>query len=384
MKKLLHLIIATLFASFFIISVNEIEAQTYRILPLGNSITEGYDDSDPAEGERIAYRKELHDQLVGGGYNVDFVGHNYSGYNLFSDADHGGIGGSRAQYVVRLLQDGFDLRWLDQITPDGEAYLDVYPADVILLHIGTNDITHGEGSGAADVENILDEIDAWEASTGTNVAVFVARILKRTDDPVDSLTTIQFNNNVASMITGRGDPSIIMVDIESGAGIDYTTELMADGIHPFQSAHDKMGQKWYEAIAPYLNTLPDPPVAPVNLTFGTITVNSIQMSWTDNSDNENRFEIYRSLTSGGTYMKVGTTGEGVTTFTDDELSDDTEYFYRVYAANDGGLSTALSRSATTLPYPPATPINLTFGTITVNSIQMSWTDNSDNEDGFEI
>ena len=43
-----------------------------------------------------------------------------------------------------------------------DPYLDDNPADIILLHIGTNDITHGEGSAATDVENILNEIECSE------------------------------------------------------------------------------------------------------------------------------------------------------------------------------------------------------------------------------
>ncbi len=34
------------------------------------------------------------------------------------------------------------------------------------------------------------------------------------------------------MITDRRDPNVVVVDLESGAGINYATEMDPDGIHP--------------------------------------------------------------------------------------------------------------------------------------------------------
>ncbi|MFO7932720.1 MAG: GDSL-type esterase/lipase family protein [Bacteroidales bacterium] len=227
-------------------------------MPFGNSITEGTDGDPPAESQRIAYRYTLYSLLTSAGYDFDFVGHRYSGYGIFPDADHAGIPGTRDQYLVRLLQDGYDERWDVQITPNSQPYLDVYPADIILLHIGTNDITHGEGASPESVSQILDEIDTWEARTSNEVIVLVARILNR---KTYNLTTTQYNNNVAAMVASRDDPNIHMVDIENGAGIDYEADMQDDGIHPYESGYNKMGQKWFEAIQslnkpPYFTSTP--------------------------------------------------------------------------------------------------------------------------------
>lgn len=234
------------------------DAQTLRILPFGNSITEGTDGDPPQESLRIAYRHTLYTLLTAAGYDFDFVGHQTGGYGVFPDAEHGGIPGTRDQYLVRLLQDGYDLRWEEQITPGSQPYLDVYPADLILLHIGTNDITHGEGASEGSVTQILNEIDAWELRTGNQVTVLVARIINRKEY---SLITTQYNNNVAAMVAARNDPSIILVDIENGAGINYATEMQDDLIHPLPAAYTKMGQKWFDAIqalntAPYFTSTP--------------------------------------------------------------------------------------------------------------------------------
>lgn len=383
MKKAIEAIFANMFLAILLMSSLQLKAQAYRILPLGNSITEGYDGSGPTESQRISYRKDLHDRLTDGGYDFDFVGHKNSGYDILSDADHCGIPGTRAQYVVRLLQNGFDERWGEQVTPDGEPYLDFYPADIILLHIGTNDITQGEGSSAADVENILDEIDAWETASGTHATVFVARIIQRTDNSALNVTTTQLNDNVAIMVAGRGDPGIFMVNIETGAGINYATELLVDGIHPAQSAYDKMGQKWFSILNSYLSSIPK---APTGLSLSGETSYSIDISWIDHSSNETGFQIERSLTSsGGDFVLIHTTAQGVTSYTDGSLDANTQYYYRVRAVNATGPSLYSSIEDTyTLLYQLEAPTGLSASTTDEHSIQLTWSDNAENETGYTI
>lgn len=274
--------------------------QVLRILPFGNSITEGTDSDPPVESERIAYRYTLYNLLTAAGYSFDFIGHKASGYDIFPDADHGGIPGTRDQYLVRLLQDGYDERWNQQITPGGQPYLDVYPPDIILLHIGTNDITHGEGASPASVAEILDEIDAWEVRTGNEVIVFVAKIINR---KTYSLTTTQYNNNVAAMVAARNDSSIIMVDIENGAGIDYGVDMQDDGIHPKESGYNKMGQKWFEAIqslnvSPYFTSTPITQATEDALYSYTVTVD-------DDNPNDILTLLAGSLPSWLTFVDVG-------------------------------------------------------------------------------
>ena len=67
-------------------------------------------------------------------------------------------------------------------------------AEIVLLHVGTNDISNGENvtEVVADVAAILDEIDTYSE----DVTVFLARITLRTDDPVLNQTTKDFNNAV--------------------------------------------------------------------------------------------------------------------------------------------------------------------------------------------
>ncbi len=83
------------------------------------------------------------------------------------------------------------------------------------------------------------------------------------------------------------------------------------------------------------------PVAPSSLT-GTITSSTeINLTWTDNSNNETGFKIERKIGSGA-YAVVGTVAANITTFNDTGLAPSTAYTYKVCATNSAGNSVTYS------------------------------------------
>lgn len=81
-----------------------------------------------------------------------------------------------------------------------------------------------------------------------------------------------------------------------------------------------------------------PPNAPYNLQATTVSKSQINLAWTDDSDNESGFRVYR----GGGYL--GQTGPGVTSYQDMGLACNTEYCYSVTAFNDVGESSSGSQA----------------------------------------
>ena len=201
------------------------------IMPLGDSITLGYGEqthSDLVTG----YRAPLHQQLVAGGFNTDFVGNRTDGrlVPIIHDTNHQGIGGITAASVADNVYN-----WLME-----------NPAEIILLHIGTNQLT----TNPSHVEDILDEIDRYEADAGINTAVILARIINR--QPHHPETTI-FNHNLQIMAEGRiaaGD-KIVIVDQESV--LNYATDMW-DQWHPTNQGYAKMPGPWMDEL---LGLLPE-------------------------------------------------------------------------------------------------------------------------------
>jgi lysophospholipase L1-like esterase len=204
------------------------------IMPLGDSITEG-----AGSPNYNGYRKPLYLNLTSSGYNVDFVGGETHGD--FADPNHEGHNGWHAE------EDGTIYDINDQVY----GWLVANPAEIVLLHIGTNDITW-EDEDVNEIDNILDEIDRYEVDSNEGITVILALIINR--DPYDSTTT-QFNNDVNDMALNRianGD-DIIIVDMEGA--LNYSTD-MADSVHPNDAGYAKMADVWYNALDNLLAATP--------------------------------------------------------------------------------------------------------------------------------
>jgi lysophospholipase L1-like esterase len=202
-----------------------------RIMPLGDSITRGWYGSAYDWG----YRKPLYDLLTNNDYSFDFVGWKSDG--SFQDPSHQGRDGWHANELLNgrtsAPAEGKLADWLVTDQPD-----------VILLHIGTNDIYHGD-QDVNEVNAILDEIDEYEINNNKHITVVLALIINW--KTYNSATTV-FNNQVNAMALGRiatGD-DIIIVDMESA--LSYPSD-MADTLHPNDSGYTKMAQVWYDALS---------------------------------------------------------------------------------------------------------------------------------------
>ncbi|MGD8914911.1 MAG: exo-alpha-sialidase, partial [Candidatus Thiodiazotropha sp.] len=134
------------------------------------------------------------------------------------------------------------------------SWLGDNPAQIILLHIGTNDISSGQDADgvANEINEILDNIDAWENTSGTDAWVILARIVNRSDttDSLGQETTI-LNNKLQSLVDARsaaGD-KINVVDMESA--LSYPDD-MDDRVHPNESGYGKMAVVWFDALNSFL------------------------------------------------------------------------------------------------------------------------------------
>lgn len=131
--------------------------------------------------------------------------------------------------------------------------------------------------------------------------------------------------------------------------------------------------------------------APANAGATVTSSSRIDVSWQDNSTNEDGFEVHRS-TSGpaGGFTLRATTRANATSYADVGLTASTQYCYKIRAlrAYDGRTtySAFSSVACATTPAPPVPPAPTSADAKPANSttVDVTWVDRSTNEDGFRI
>ncbi|HEW78577.1 MAG TPA: hypothetical protein ENH34_01225, partial [Phycisphaerales bacterium] len=113
-------------------------------------------------------------------------------------------------------------------------------------------------------------------------------------------------------------------------------------------ARDARGNETGWSNIGYVTTMvPGTPMAPSNLVATAVSISQIDLSWVDNSNNEDSFSIERK-TGSGLFSQIATVGVNVTIYSDTGLTDSTTYAYRVLARNSVGDSAySNTASATT-------------------------------------
>ena len=81
----------------------------------------------------------------------------------------------------------------------------------------------------------------------------------------------------------------------------------------------------------------NPPAPPTDLTAADVAATRVDLTWTDNTEDESGFEIVRSL-DGTAWSPIGSAGAGSTAYSDGGVSANTQYYYRVRAFNPSGSS----------------------------------------------
>jgi thermitase len=129
-----------------------------------------------------------------------------------------------------------------------------------------------------------------------------------------------------------------------------------------------------------------PPATPSNLGATPVSGTRINLSWTDNSNDEDGFTIERCQGANcQSFAQVASVGADAVFYADTGLAVGTTYGYRVRALKANGVYSGYTGAiAATTWSPPAAPSLLGAAPISGSQINLSWTDNSNNEDGFTV
>ena len=127
--------------------------------------------------------------------------------------------------------------------------------------------------------------------------------------------------------------------------------------------------------------------APSSLNATTVDADSIKLTWRDNSSIETHFTVQKSGTSStGPWTTVTSSlGANVEAYTVNSLGAGKKYWFRVRAYNSNDTSPWSNvDNATTKDTKAAAPTGLTATASNDDVINLAWTDNANNEDGFKV
>lgn len=200
------------------------EKTPIKIMPLGDSITDGYNFPG---GYRINLWRELNNR----GYQIQFVGSLSNGPDSLPNQNHEGHSGWRIDQINLYMK-----VWLQKAKPD-----------LILLTIGTNDIVQNYQVKTAPerlnnlIDDIFQELPKVEILVASLPPIEVAAVNKQVNE---------YNRAIAAMVERRqrqGD-RLKLVDLNSALNFDD----LEDTVHPNGQGHSKMAKVWEKALVPLL------------------------------------------------------------------------------------------------------------------------------------
>ena len=216
----------TAFALFALGPILKAQAPPIRIMPLGDSITEGssFDSPDGSGG----YRGPLFTLLANSGYNVDSVGSTTVNSGLLTEKEHDGHSGWRIDQLDSNIAGWFDA---------------IEDPDVVLMHIGTNDF--GQNFSTATAIDRLDALILKIATLRPFAHVIVTNLMER-GEPQNSAIQAQFNPGVQGVVNAHAAAGRRVTFLDLRALVPLSD--MPDQLHPDQNGYNKMAAAWLPAI----------------------------------------------------------------------------------------------------------------------------------------
>ena len=195
-----------------------------RIMPLGDSIT----------GSPGCWRSDLWNALLDRGIaNIDFVGSlNTPSCGVEHDADNEGHGGFLSTIIAS-----------DQLLP---AWLEVSNPEIVLMHLGTNDIW--SGLPTQDILNSYTTLLAQMRENNPAVTVLVAQLIgmnpiapNECDACAEGVVALNAAIPEWAQRLSTDESPIVVVDQWTGFDTSIDTN---DGVHPNESGNAKIAAKW--------------------------------------------------------------------------------------------------------------------------------------------
>ncbi|MEX2624503.1 MAG: GDSL-type esterase/lipase family protein [Acidimicrobiia bacterium] len=209
--------------------------ETIRILPLGDSITEG------KKGD-ATYRYFLWHHLLNAGHDVDFVGsmNGVKGTGVPKypdfDQDHEGHSGWTANQMAKYAK----------------TFAQQASAQIVLVHLGTNDVLKGQtnASTRSDLETVISQLRL----ANPQMVILLAEIIPIAGKEAQ---VQELNALIRSLATETNTTSSSVIAVDHYTDFNANTDLY-DGIHPSESGYDKIADRWFDVLGGLLGEVSSP------------------------------------------------------------------------------------------------------------------------------
>jgi len=203
-------------------------AVTWRIMPLGDSITKGHASagSSPEGG----YRDDLSALLKKEGVAFDFVGSQATGSGF--DRNHEGHSGKTADFIDANVT----------------SFLQKRKPQIVLLHIGTNDISQDEtpASTANEIAAILDKIRSYNSSVSVVLSSTIPRKDNRdpqNDDLAKRIEDVYYEKRAAGYrVFYAGQNEMFKNDS------NYKNTYLYDFVHPNNTGYNLLSEVYFNHL----------------------------------------------------------------------------------------------------------------------------------------
>lgn len=213
-------------------SQSNLASRSVRIMPLGDSITQ-------ASPKHDSYRRSLWLQLRQAGYDVDFVGSHQTHFEgppprQDFDQDHEGHWGWRVDDILNRISG-----WARSSQPD-----------IVLVHLGTNDI--GQGQTIESTVNELRSLVQTLRQVNPRITVLLAQIIPLWGSEAKMQ---QLNQGIAELARELNTASSRVLAIDQFSGFDPVTGRDTyDGCHPNAKGEQHLADRWFAGLQQVLPT----------------------------------------------------------------------------------------------------------------------------------
>lgn len=195
--------------------------KTYRIMPIGDSITEG--------GKTFSnYRYLLLKKLTDAGYPVEYVGSRQSD-SPAGPLLHEGYGGKNAEFLAGMIAETFS----------------EHPADIVLIHAGHNHFMEEK-----PVPGIIAATEAMIMAVrriNPDVIVLLAQVIPSGKLPKYGYIP-ELNESLARLANRLNTAQQPVLLVDQAKNFNFKTDTIEDGVHPNMQGAEKMADRWFDAL----------------------------------------------------------------------------------------------------------------------------------------